>query len=75
MRDDNCLRTGNRYLDNPNVGTAKVPSILYYDKNGNFRGVENGTGLQDDESLIQMRWSVVYKYPPSSSLLIVTGGS
>ncbi|KAF9782375.1 hypothetical protein BJ322DRAFT_1111242 [Thelephora terrestris] len=45
-----------RYLDNPNAGSAKVPSILYYDRNGNFRGVENGTGLEDDEGLIQMRW-------------------
>ncbi|KAF9783747.1 hypothetical protein BJ322DRAFT_877041 [Thelephora terrestris] len=45
-----------KYLDNPNVGSAKVPSILYYDRQGNFRGVENGKGLQDDESLIQMRW-------------------
>jgi len=48
------------------VGSAKVPSILYYDRNGKFRGVENGTGLQDDEDLIQMRWSVNLIYPPSA---------
>ncbi|KAF9783743.1 hypothetical protein BJ322DRAFT_876964 [Thelephora terrestris] len=45
-----------KYLGNPKAGSAKVPSILYYDRNGNFRGVEDGTGLQDDESLLQMRW-------------------
>ena len=55
-----------RYLDNPNVGSAKVPSILYYDRNGHFRGVENGAGLQDDESLLQMRWFVGAAYFPSA---------
>ncbi|KAF9782380.1 hypothetical protein BJ322DRAFT_1010304 [Thelephora terrestris] len=57
-----------KYLDNPNAGTAKVPSILYYDQDGNFRGVENGTGLQEDESLLQMRWFVTLKYssPPAT---------
>ena len=48
------------------MGSAKVPSILYYDLNGNFRGVENGTGLQDDESLLQMRWFVNVIYPSSA---------
>jgi len=40
------------------VGSAKVPSILYYDRNGDFRGVGNGKGLQDDESLLQIYWFV-----------------
>ncbi|KAF9783740.1 hypothetical protein BJ322DRAFT_1109589 [Thelephora terrestris] len=59
-----------KYLDNPNVGSAKVPSILYYDQNGNFRGVENGTGLQDDESLIELRWWKLLLGPtePSAAL-------
>ncbi|KAF9783741.1 hypothetical protein BJ322DRAFT_1021545 [Thelephora terrestris] len=48
--------TRGRYLGNPNVGSAKVPSVLYYDRDGNFQGVENGTGPRDDESLIRMRW-------------------
>ena len=34
---------------------------MYYDQDGNFRGVENGTGLQEDENLLQLRWFVVLK--------------
>jgi len=45
-----------RYLNNPNPGSAKVPSILYYDRNGNFRGVENGVDFQNDNTLLKMKW-------------------
>ena len=45
-----------RYLNAPNLGSAKVPSILYYDHDGNFCGVENGVDFQDDGSLLKMRW-------------------
>ena len=48
------------------MGSTKVPSVLYYDSNGKFRGVENGTGLQDDESLLQMRWFVDPIYSSSA---------
>ena len=44
-----------RYLKSTNRGSAKVPSILYYDKNAKFRGVENGVDFQDDDFL-RMRW-------------------
>ena len=36
-----------RYLDNPNPGSGKVSSIMYYDHNGDFCGVENGVDFQD----------------------------
>ena len=39
---------GDRYLNTPNVGSAKVPSILCYNNDGKFRGVEGGVGFQDD---------------------------
>ena len=39
---------GDRYLNTPNVGSAKVPSILRYDNDGKFCGVEDGVGFQDD---------------------------
>ena len=39
---------GDRYLNTPNVGSAKVPSILCYDNDGKFCGVEGGVGFQDD---------------------------
>jgi len=45
-----------RYLNDPNPGSAKVPSILSYDSNGNFRGVENGTDFQEDDGLLRMKW-------------------
>ena len=56
-------KPGSRYLDNPSIGSAKVPSILYYDRDGNFRSVENGKGLQEDERLVQMRWFVTPNPP------------
>ena len=48
-----------RYLNNPNPGSAKVPSILYYDHNGNFRGVENGVDFQDNAFLKMKWWEIV----------------
>ncbi|KAF9783214.1 hypothetical protein BJ322DRAFT_1110093 [Thelephora terrestris] len=53
------IKSVTRYFDNPGIGSAWTSSTLYYDRKGNFRGVENGTGLQDDESLIQMRWKLM----------------
>ena len=47
--------TRGRYLNNPNPGSAKVPSILYYNQDGTFLGVDNGVDFQDDEYL-KMRW-------------------
>ena len=35
---------------------ARVSSILYYDHDGNFRGVENGVDLQDSDTLVRMKW-------------------
>ena len=45
-----------RYLNNPNPGSAKVSSIMYYDHSGNFRGVENGVGFQDGDEFLKMKW-------------------
>ncbi|KAF9650931.1 hypothetical protein BDM02DRAFT_3163995 [Thelephora ganbajun] len=45
-----------RYLNTPNLGSAKVPSILYYDHDGNFRGIENGVDFQDDDAFLRIKW-------------------
>ena len=45
-----------RYLNNPNPGSSKIPSILYYDQSGNFRGVENGVDFQEHDEYLQMKW-------------------
>ena len=45
-----------RYLDNPNPGSSKVPSILYYDHSGNFQGVENGVDFQEPDKYVKMKW-------------------
>jgi len=45
-----------RYLKTPNVGSAKIPSTLYYDRNGNFCGIENGEDFQDDKEFLRIRW-------------------
>ena len=47
---------GHRYLNNPNPGSETVPSVLYYDRNGNFRGVENGVDFEDSDKLLRMKW-------------------
>jgi len=46
----------NRYPNTPNLGSAKVPSILYYDHDGGFCGVENGVNFQDDDEYLRVRW-------------------
>jgi len=49
-----------RYLGDPNLGSAKVPSILFYDHKGNFCGVENGLDFQDDDRFLRVgRWDTV----------------
>ena len=47
--------TPGRYLNNPNPGSAKLPSVLYYDQYGTFLGVDNGVDFQDDDYL-KIRW-------------------
>jgi hypothetical protein len=46
----------NRYPNTPNLGSAKIPSVLYYDHKGNFRGIESGLDLQDDDAFLKIRW-------------------
>lgn len=46
----------NRYLNTPNLGSAKVPSVLYYDHDGNFCGIENGVDFQDDDAFLRIKW-------------------
>ena len=50
-----------RYLKTPNLGSAKVPSVLYYDRDGKFSGVENGVDFQvvddqDEDEFLNIRW-------------------
>ena len=54
-----------RYLNAPNLGSAKVPSILYYDRDGKFCGVENGVDFQDDDEFLRIkRWEAIVRSPP-----------
>jgi molecular chaperone DnaK (HSP70) len=64
-----------RYLNNPNPGSAKVPSILYYDRNGNFRGVENRVDFQDSDGLLRMKWWGVVLRSPVQNADSKLGGS
>ena len=50
------VRIRDRYLNTPNLGSAKVPSILYYDHDGNFCGIENGVDFYDDDTFLRIRW-------------------
>jgi len=57
-----------RYPNTPNLGSAKIPSILYYDHDGNFCGVENGSDFQDDDAYLKLRWYETAIRPPTQSL-------
>ena len=49
-------RTRDRYPNTSNPGSAKVPSTLYYDRDGKFCGVENGVDFQDENAFLRIRW-------------------
>jgi hypothetical protein len=46
----------NRYLNIPNFGSAKVPSVLCYDHDGGFCGAENGVDSQEDDEFLKLKW-------------------
>jgi len=64
-----------RYLNNPNPGSAKIPSILYYDRTGKFCGVENGADFQDDDEFVRMKWSEIAFRSPVQNTDDGLGGS
>ena len=64
-----------RYPNTPNLGSSKIPSILYYDQDGGFRGVENGVDFQDDDELLKMKWWEVVTRSPLQSADDTLGGS
>jgi len=44
-----------RYL-NTSGGAEKVSSVMYYDHDGKFCGVKNGTNVQDDDAFLKIGW-------------------
>ena len=64
-----------RYLNNPNPGSAKIPSILYYDHDGDFCGVENGVNFQDEDEFLKMRWWETVTRSPEQNADVTIGGS
>jgi len=64
-----------RYLNNPNPGSAKIPSVLYYDRDGRFCGVENGVDFQDDDEFLRMKWLETVLHSPVPSTDSKLGGS
>ena len=64
-----------RYPNTPNLGSAKIPSVLYYDHDGGFRGVENGVDSQDDDEFLKMAWWEVIMFPPFRGTDGTPGGS
>jgi len=65
----------NRYLNTPNLGSAKVPSISYYDHDGGFCGIENGVDFQEDDEFLRMKWYETITCPPPQSADDTLGGS
>ena len=64
-----------RYPNTANLGSAKVPSILYYDHDGGFCGVENGVNFQDEEEFLRVRWCDPATCSPSQGADGRLGGS
>ena len=64
-----------RYPNALNVGSAKVPSILYYDRTGRFRGIENGVDFQDDPAFLKLRWWETVIRSPVRAADGILGGS
>jgi len=64
-----------RYLNTPNHGSAKVPSILYYDHDGGFCGIENGVDFQDEDEFLKIRWWATVTCSPPQAADSVLGGS
>jgi len=48
---------------------------LYYDHNGNFRGVENGVDFQDSDAFLKMKWWEVVLRSPVQKTDSELGGS
>jgi len=59
-----------RYPNTPNLGSAKIPSTVYYDHDGKFCGVENGMDFQDDDAYLKLRWCETAMHPPTQSLTV-----
>jgi len=38
------------------IGNLKIPSILYYDHEGSFRGVKGTVDYDEAEDLYEVRW-------------------
>ena len=66
---------GDRYPNTPNLGSTKIPSILYYNHDGDFCGVENGMDFQDDDEYLRMRWWEIAIRPPMRVTDDSLGGS
>ena len=64
-----------RYLNTVGLASAKVPSILYYDHDSNFCGVENGVDFQDDDAYLKMRRRETMTRPPMHAADDSLGGS
>ena len=45
-----------RFLNNCAMQSFKIPSILLYDHDGNFRGPKGTVGDDEAENLHQVRW-------------------
>ena len=69
------MRDIDRYLNAPNNESAKVTSILNYDHDGNFCGVEDGFDFQDDGAFLRIRWWGAVASSPLQDADNVLGGS
>jgi len=48
---------------------------LYYDHNGNFRGVENGIDFKDSDGLVKVKWWEIVLDSPVENADDELGGS
>jgi len=63
-----------RCPNSSNLESARVPSVLYYDHNGNFRGVLKGVDFQDSDALIKVKWWEAVLHSPVQNTDSESGG-
>lgn len=70
-----ALTSSYRFLNNHAIGSYKIPSVLYYNKNGGFRGVKGTLDDDEIEDLLQVRWWVSLVCVVAQGADEVSGGS
>ena len=62
-------------MNNRAIGSFKIPSILFYDRDGSFRGPKGTLDEEEIENLHELRWWVSLMCIVTQVVDTVSGGS